>query len=287
MSSHERSKSTSSASFDLPPSNADSSFKSQRPPAISIPPRQRSMSTSVVFATSPIGLKNPSSYPLFGNTNNNTTAISPTSPTFSPPSTSNPPTSFGTTPPTDLKSFSNSIPASFGRRFSAGFTNPLNNHSFGASGSTGPQQEERTRRRSVFGSSPVSLQTINFETKGWSPTESGATTAHTGSDGNNGVTGGGNGNGHGNGGGGDAGGGGRGGIGGLFRKFSTSRANGSHHPFDTNESNPPFSLGHPEIINNTNAHQPQNQQQQQQQLGKDSRSSSPMRNMILNGQMLD
>ncbi|KAG0297530.1 hypothetical protein BGZ96_006039 [Linnemannia gamsii] len=92
----------------------------------------------------------------------------------------------------------------------------------------------------------------------------------------------------------DTGGGGGGGIGGLFRKFSVSGRSGGNHQLDRNEPGPasshdipnthqgqggPTAMAHIKAVDALKA--PVNQKDQI------SRSSSPMRNMILNGQMLD
>ena len=100
------------------------------------------------------------------------------------------------------------------------------------------------------------------------------------------------------------------GTGGLFRKFSTT-GRSAGHPLDRNDTGP-ANLGgaqpngqnkqtlqqlHAALAHASDHHSHQ-QQQQQQHLSavdklkkpsqdKHSRSSSPMRSMILNGQMLD
>ncbi|KAG0284757.1 hypothetical protein BGZ97_008068 [Linnemannia gamsii] len=92
----------------------------------------------------------------------------------------------------------------------------------------------------------------------------------------------------------DTGGGGGGGIGGLFRKFSVSGRSGGNHHLDRNEPGPASSHDIPNTYQGqggptAKAHikavdalkPPANQKDQI------SRSSSPMRTMILNGQMLD
>ncbi|KAF9945723.1 hypothetical protein BGZ65_010443 [Modicella reniformis] len=102
-------------------------------------------------------------------------------------------------------------------------------------------------------------------------------------------------------------------MGGLFRKFSaSSRSGAAQHPFDSNEAGPPVQpVGHgirnngplsnaPESNNSikSDSRQPKGQSNVHPHLkavdalvpspqDKNSRSSSPMRNMILNGQMLD
>lgn len=94
------------------------------------------------------------------------------------------------------------------------------------------------------------------------------------------------------------------GAGGLFRFSTTGRSTG--HPFDRNDTGPatlgaqPNSQKQPlqqlqDALAQASDSLPQQQQQQQQRLvdklkppqDKQSRSSSPMRSMILNGQMLD
>ncbi|KAF9351434.1 hypothetical protein BGX34_000569 [Mortierella sp. NVP85] len=259
--SHQRSKSTSSSE----------SPTAVTPLSISIP-RQRSMSTSLGLATSPIAMSgssilSSSHNPLFSS------AVSPTTQVTAPPVAG-----FGTTPPTTLSSLSGSVPTSIHRRFSASFTNPLNNHTPVVTGSSaaasvvGAQVDERGRRSSLFGTSPpVKRHTINTDR----PPDHTVNTA-------------------------GGGGGGGGGIGGLFRKFSVGSRSGvtSQHPLDSNEAGPPavHPIGqtplsntdeHKNRQNHFDARSPLGTLKSPQQQDKNSRSNSPMRSMILNGQMLD
>ncbi|KAI1313081.1 hypothetical protein EDD11_002718 [Mortierella claussenii] len=274
--SHTRSKSTSSVSFDSPRSaqaatmSVDNSNRNNSTPlAISIP-RQRSMSTSFGLATSPITLMGSSSI-----SNSNpflNPIVSPTSANSKHPAAG----SFGTTPPTNLTGLPSSIPSSMGlnKRFSSSFTNPLSSHPLSAGNTAGIQtdyQQQSTRRSSLFGSSPPMSRNDNHA---MSPPEHKATNAvNTGT----GDTGGG------------GGGGGGGGIGGLFRKFSTSRQGAGatqQHPFDVNEAGPlPVAAQQPHVA--SAAHLSTIDTLKHQQPDRNSRPGSPMRNMILNGQMLD
>ncbi|KAF9088453.1 hypothetical protein BGX23_007358 [Mortierella sp. AD031] len=242
-------------------------------------PRQRSMSTSFC-ATSPVATFSGSSginhNPFFN------PIISPSSVS----STSGPGGGGGgaganATPASTLASLSSSIPSSLNRRFSANFTNPLTINT-ATSPTSIASQDDRGRRQSLFGSSPPLSRHLNDIHE---PTFSNATphtsTAaahpHDSTD-----TGGG-------------GGGGGGGIGGLFRKFSVSGRSsgaGNVHPTttipDRNEPGPvsanthqggPLLMAHVKAVD---ALKPPASQKDQI-----SRSSSPMRSMILNGQMLD
>ncbi|KAG0364924.1 hypothetical protein BC939DRAFT_490507 [Gamsiella multidivaricata] len=240
--SHQRSKSTSSLGINSPPTT---------PAAISIP-RQRSMSTSLGMATSPIAFSG-TSY-VFNN------PMGSPSSTVASASSSGP--GSGTTPPTNL---SNNIPSQLNRRFSASFTNPLNvvnaHH----------PTEERRRRSSLFGSSPPVSRSDHHSSD------------HSNSTSSTGISS---------------------GIGELFRKFSTSGRSGAgaaaaaQHPMDTNESGPParhFGSGPLSNAPESNTGHPFEQHPhlrsvealEPSQQDKNSRPSTPMGNMILNGQMLD
>ncbi|KAF9181603.1 hypothetical protein BGZ51_005295 [Haplosporangium sp. Z 767] len=264
---HHRSKSGSSMNMfdtspDSPPLTSRPLPVAQATPPLSTSlPRTRSMSTSFGLATSPIP---------FSGANN---------PFLNPTVSSTSSTSFATTPPTNLSGVSNNVPSPLNRRFSSSFTNPLSNHHSAMNpppNSAGLQSESRGRRHSFFVSSSSASRL---------PTTSGPMSETTNSRNEGG-----------------------GGIGGLFRKFSTSGRSGgggdgggaTQYP-DGNEAGPPphplgigplsnFSesnSGHPLAPaptlarhNTVNVLKPVPQD-------KDSRSSSPMRSMILNGQMLD
>ncbi|KAG0271260.1 hypothetical protein BGZ95_000940 [Linnemannia exigua] len=199
-------------------------------------------------------------------------------PIISPSSSSIPSSSGATTgvntatSSSTLASLSSSIPSSLNRRFSANFTNPLTSSTLATSPTT---QDERGRRQSLFGSSPplsrhltdIHEPTFNITTHNT------ATHAYDSTDG---------------------GGGGGGGIGGLFRKFSVS-GRSSHPLTDRNEpgpasshempnthQGPPLNLSGMAHIKAVDALKPPASQKEHI-----SRSSSPMRSMILNGQMLD
>ncbi|KAI8352717.1 hypothetical protein B0O80DRAFT_81581 [Mortierella sp. GBAus27b] len=268
--SHQRSKSTSSLAGSESPAAASST--NTAPLSISIP-RQRSMSMSLGLATSPIALSGSSVLP------------NPSNPLLSPIVSSSPHSAtpsapgFGTTPPTSLSGFSNSIPTSIQRRFSASFTNPLNSHTpvgTASNATVGAQVEERGRRSSLFGTSPTATRHAT--------SYSDHTSDHT-----TGM-----------------------GIGGLFRKFSVNGRSGQH-PLDSNEAGPPPAAPHTShghgagtsagmnLPSNATEHNSMQARTfplvhphlstvdalKSSQKDKDSRSSSPMRSMILNGQMLD
>ncbi|KAF8986503.1 hypothetical protein BGZ46_000034 [Entomortierella lignicola] len=182
--------------------------------------------------------------------NSNPHPLSP--PPLSPPSaTVSKPLDIASSAPTNITVLSSSIPSSLNRRFSSSFTNPLTNpYTNGSSNlTTGAQPEERGRRASLFGSSTMNK------------IEHPKMKENTG-----------------------------GGIGGLFRKFSQSGRSGaaaSQHPFDSNEVGPLSNV--PEMTHHNNNHnhgttQPHTHDPKQD---KSPRPSSPMRNMFLNGQMLD
>ncbi|KAF9564984.1 hypothetical protein EC968_004283 [Mortierella alpina] len=179
-------------------------------------------------------------------------AVNPNNPFLNPivsPSASAAPSnaSFSASPPTSFASLSSGIPSSFNRRFSSSFTNPLNNHPAGPN----------TVQSQATNNGPVSEQT--------------ATANRT-----------------------------QGGLGGLLRKFSVSGRSGpTQHSLDGNEFGP-SSQQQPGIgpLSNLNEsshiHQPGERLPHAAvdalkpvQADKNSRSSSPMRSMILNGQMLD
>ncbi|KAF9926125.1 hypothetical protein BGZ67_008256 [Mortierella alpina] len=199
-------------------------------------------------------------------------AVNPNNPFLNPivsPSTGAAPSnaSFSTSPPTNFASLSNSIPTSFNRRFSSSFTNPLNNHP-AAPNTVQSQSEERGRRSSLFATSP-SLS--RHPTSNGQVSEQAATANRT-----------------------------QGGLGGLLRKFSVSGRSGpAQHSMDGNEFGPsshqqpgigPLS----NVSKGSHIHQPVEKPPhaavdalKPSQPDKNSRSSSPMRSMILNGQMLD
>ncbi|KAF9116370.1 hypothetical protein BGX27_003053 [Mortierella sp. AM989] len=168
---------------------------------------------------------------------------------------------FGTTPPTNFAGLPSSIPTTINRRFSSSFTNPLTNPFSGSTNAVGTQVEERSRGSSFFGS-PTS-QTHNNDRS--LPSELPKTKENTG-----------------------------GGIGGLFRKFSTSRPGVAQHPMDSNEVGPSPAqqpgigpLSNVTETNNNHGHGPAQPQLNGSNKDKTPRSGSPMANMILNGQMLD
>ncbi|KAF9355821.1 hypothetical protein BGX26_006069 [Mortierella sp. AD094] len=262
--SHQRSKSFTSSGEGLPSPPAE---PAPAPLSISVP-RKRSMSISFGLPTSPLSYTGPSivSSSLNNNTNTNTNINNNSS---SNPAPSN--SSFGTTPPTNLTGLSNSIP-SLNRRFSSSFTNPLTNPFAGSANNVGTQPEERGRRPSLFGSSPPLSyhNAINNDRPLASEPPKMKETS------------------------------GSGGIGGLFRKFSTSgRSGAAQHPMDSNDTGPPLAQqpGFGPLSNLTEmnknqgpAHgpdQPNNNTINDLKQDKIQRSASPMRNMILNGQMLD
>ncbi|KAF9278291.1 hypothetical protein BGZ68_008661 [Mortierella alpina] len=265
--SHQRSKSTSSISnvFGLSVDTSSSKAGADQPAgpgtaplSISIP-RQRSMSTSFGLATSPIA---------FGGSS----VVNSNNPFLNPivsPSTSAAPSnaSFSTSPPTNFASLSSSIPSSFNRRFSSSFTNPLNNHP-AASNTVQSQAEERGRRSSLFATSPPLSR---HPTSNGQVSEQTVTANRT-----------------------------QGGLGGLLRKFSVSGRSGpAQHALDGNEFGP-SSQQQPGIGPLSNVSESSHIRQPVEKLpnasvdalkpsqpDKNSRSSSPMRSMILNGQMLD
>ncbi|GJJ73229.1 hypothetical protein EMPS_05587 [Entomortierella parvispora] len=260
MSHHKRSKSTSSIESVLEGSAAGPGPG----PSIAIP-RRGSMSQSFHFASSPI------TFSSNHNASNNTGNPFLTSPTAATGSNS----ISGTTPPTNLSALSSSIPMSIsGRRFSSSFTNPLTMGSPPANGfSTGQSQDDRSRRTSLFGSAGTSPP---FSRLPVAPNE---------------MSGHPIGSNHEFGGGGGSGGGG--GIGGLFRKFSASNRGtvaSTAHPLsmDKNEPGPHTHFAHPENNYARSVHPLHNAHLDvKKDTDKDSRSNSPMRTMILNGQMLD
>ncbi|KAF9539955.1 hypothetical protein EC957_004843 [Mortierella hygrophila] len=130
--------------------------------------------------------------------------------------------------------------------------------------------DDRGRRQSLFGSSPP-LGRHHTDIHEPTFTTNTTTYAHNSTD-----TGG--------------GGGGGGGIGGLFRKFSVSGRSGNH-PLDRNEPGPASSHDMPNTHQGPTVPMAHNKAvdalKPPAQKDQISRSSSPMRNMILNGQMLD
>ncbi|KAG0051606.1 hypothetical protein BGZ83_003526 [Gryganskiella cystojenkinii] len=276
MAHHSRSKSTSSidsvleahSSAIMTPSSTGSttttgSSATTAPLSISIP-RSRSMSQSFHLATSPI---------TFAHNNTNPFMTSPTS--------ANSINGSGTTPPTNLSSLASSIPISIsGRRFSSSFTNPLTTSAtVGSPPTTGFAKEiEQSRRAStsLFGSTSSTGTSPPFSRHPVPPLPN--EIPH-----NNTDTGG-----H----------GGGGGIGALFRKFSASnRGTVGFHPAipDKNEAGPGHPLDFATENNNyrggPHQHPPLHNAhldvKKTANADGDSRSNSPMRNMILNGQMLD
>ncbi|KAF8938047.1 hypothetical protein EDD21DRAFT_405960 [Dissophora ornata] len=281
--SHQRSKSTSDLRSSNPPHPPPVEHAETAPLSISIP-RRGSMSTSFGLAASPI---------TFGSAKFSAPTTNPfLNPIVSPSSNNGPhsASAFGTTPPTNLSGLSSSIPPSFNRRFSTGFTNPLNNHPLAGSANASTastqtkffvlvvmsqqQAEDRAFRSTVFAASSPPLSRYPTNKGDLQSPEFGG----------------------GGGGGGGAGSGG-GGIGGLLRKFSRSGS----HPLDSNEPGPApvtaqyhygfgnnDSRGAARPSDGHNSHlsavealkQPQPQE-------KISRPGTPMRNMILTGQMLD
>ncbi|KAG0278551.1 hypothetical protein BGZ95_003733 [Linnemannia exigua] len=271
-SSHSRNSSLSSAGGAVPLS-------------VSIP-RQRSFSSSFSLATGgiPISAGAPSPRTFTGSSiisNPNSASFpGPANPfalgAFTPLS----PTS--SSPPGSSVSVSQSVPV-LHRRFSSSF-NQLNQIVSPSTVTGGAQSNERGRRTSMFGgNSPPTSTTVSIQT------------ANSNTDNNNSVSAMG---------------------GGLFRKFSTSgRSNAATtttpavngtagHPFDRNDAGPTVAV----------TPQPSSNQHQQQygssklppgtqdsnghhlttavdklkpSYDKTPRSSSPMRSMILNGQMLD
>ncbi|KAK3824436.1 MAG: hypothetical protein JOS17DRAFT_833470 [Linnemannia elongata] len=271
--SHQRSQSTSSIlnEHNNPSSYTNNNTTKTAPLSISLP-RQRSMSTSFGFSgptpssssaapTSPVATFSASS------------SINPNpflNPIISPSSGSSSGGGGGSgsnaTPSSTLASLSSSIPSSLNRRFSANFTNPLTTT---ANMATSPTSiDDRGRRPSLFGSSPPLSR---HHTDIHEPTFTTNTTMHP-----HDST--------------DTGGGGGGGIGGLFRKFSVSGRSGMHQ-LDRNEPGPASShdilnthQGPPAPKAHIKAVDALKPPPQKDQI---SRSSSPMRSMILNGQMLD
>ncbi|KAG0005615.1 hypothetical protein BGZ79_003526 [Entomortierella chlamydospora] len=255
--SHQRSKSFSTSGDRLPSPPAE---PTPVPLSINVP-RKRSMSISFGLPTSPLSYTGPST--LSSSLNNSSNSSNNNNPSSNPPSANS---NFGTTPPTNLNSISNSIP-SLTRRFSSSFTNPLTNPFAGSTNNVGAQPEERTRRPSLFGSSPpLSYHNpLNNDQPPKMKEPSGS-----------------------------------GGIGGLFRKFSTSgRSGAAQHPMDSNETGPhaqqpgfgPLSNRADMNKNQGPVHGPSqpnnntiNDLKQQESIP---RPASPMRNMILTGQMLD
>ncbi|KAF9934390.1 hypothetical protein FBU30_002214 [Linnemannia zychae] len=262
--SHQRSQSSSSSILNEHNINTHSNTSNSSttaPLSIAVPRRRSSFSFSAAtstgaMATSPVAAFSASSAsgispnPFFN-------PISPSSVTSSANvSTSN------ATPSSTLASFS-SIPSSLNRRFSANFTNPLTT----AAVSSPTSPDDRGRRQSYFGSSPpASRQFIDRESS------FNNNLAHTHDHVNT-----------------DGGGGGGSGIGALFRKFSVSgRSGNAQHSIDRNEPGPvsqdipniqSHGSSHPRAVDALKTSPSQKEQT--------SRSSSPMRNMILNGQMLD
>ncbi|KAF8929028.1 hypothetical protein EDD21DRAFT_354612 [Dissophora ornata] len=250
---------------------------SAAPLSISIP-RQRSFSTSLSLANSPRTftgssiIANPSNG-LFSNSPGVSGSTTPFASAFggplSPTTASAPNHSNGGANP--------STAPVLHRRFSSSF-NQLNQIA-SPSNSMGSQANERGRRASFFGGASPQILTStssvpsNVETNKTSPTSGGA--------------------------------------GGLFRKFSTT-GRSAGHPFDRNDTGPAGAGPQP-----NSTQQLQHQQKSDQQFAqahaptpvhgvaasgngrlsaidklkpsqdKHSRSSSPMRSMILNGQMLD
>ncbi|KAF9906958.1 hypothetical protein EC991_011433 [Linnemannia zychae] len=191
-------------------------------------------------------------------------------PIISPSSISS---SANATPSSTLASLSSSIPSSLNRRFSASFTNPLTS----ALATSPTAQDDRGRRQSLFGSSPPLTRHLSemHDPSFNNPTTNTNITSHApeSTDGGGGGAG--------------------GGIGGLFRKFSVSGRSSAHPAMmDRNEPGPASSHDMPNTHQgptSTRAHikavdalKPSASQNDQI-----SRSSSPMRSMILNGQMLD
>ncbi|KAF9129112.1 hypothetical protein BGW39_004454 [Mortierella sp. 14UC] len=275
--SHQRSQSTSSIlneqSNVYTRNNSNSTSTSTTAPLTITPPRQRSMSTS--FGLPPAAAISATITSPIASFSASTAAGNPfLGPIISPSSVSS---SAGTgsnaTPSSTLASLSSSIPSSMNRRFSANFTNPLTSTS-----ATLPTagQDDRGRRQSLFGSSPPLSRHLNdvHEPSFNNPaTNTTAFHAHDSTDG--------------------GGGGGGGGIGGLFRKFSVSGRSSAHPAMtDRNEPGPASSHDIPNThqgptpavahIKAVDALKPPASQKDQI-----SRSSSPMRSMILNGQMLD
>ncbi|KAG0062260.1 hypothetical protein BGZ90_003178 [Linnemannia elongata] len=278
--SHQRSQSTSSILNEhsnnafSPSSYTNNNTTKTAPLSISLP-RQRSMSTSFGLP----GCPPPSS--------SSAAPISPVA-TFSASSSINPnpflnpiisPSSAqssggggsvgsNATPSSTLASLSSSIPSSLNRRFSANFTNPLTTPAHMATSPT--SIDDRGRRPSLFGSSPpISRHHTDIH----EPTFTTNTTTHphdfTDTSG---------------------GGGGGGGIGGLFRKFSVSGRSGIHQN-DRNEPGPASSHDMPNTHQGPTVSMPHikavDALKPPPQKDQISRSSSPMRSMILNGQMLD
>ncbi|KAF9540558.1 hypothetical protein EC957_003996 [Mortierella hygrophila] len=281
---------TATAAVPIPAPSSDHSRNSSLSAGVAIPlsvsiPRQRSFSSSFSLATSgvPISagapsprtftgssmISNPGSFP--GAANPFTLgAFAPLSPT-----SSSPPGNGGS----NSVSASQSVPV-LHRRFSSSF-NQLNQIVSPPARST-----ERGRRTSMFGgSSPPT--TISIQTAG-------NTATNNNTDTHNSVSAMGS---------------------GLFRKFSTSRpmtttsntasipssGAAAGHPFDRNDAGPTVVVS-PQPSNNQQQHSsmlsPPGTQEDARHLttavdklkpsyDKTSRSSSPMRNMILNGQMLD
>ncbi|KAF9439228.1 hypothetical protein BGZ76_008595 [Entomortierella beljakovae] len=232
------------------------------PLSISIP-RQRSFSSSFSLANSPRGFTGSS---IIANPSNgflNSTAFggplaSPTTASFS---SSNPPTSSGASLPS-----SQTMPV-LHRRFSSSF-GQLNQIVGTSPTNASAQQTERGRRTSLFGgSSPPSIS-VAATTATQSPAESNPARP------------------------------------GLFRKFSSGRAG----PLDRNDAGP-TNVGPPQPNSNASSIVTSEGQYQitaastatlsgnnnhlsavdklKPSHDKHSRSSSPMRSMILNGQMLD
>ncbi|KAG0354433.1 hypothetical protein BC939DRAFT_207334 [Gamsiella multidivaricata] len=252
------------------PSSSTSATTAATPLAISIP-RQRSFSSSFsLSATSPRTftgssiIANPSNGFLSSPGVSGSTTT-PFSAAFAPlsPAAATPP-NYSSSVPSGTAAGSQTVPV-LHRRFSSSF-NQLNQiaGSPPADGTIGSKTTERGRRTSLFaGTSPsmVTGTTAEANNHGSSINNHSSTSSANG-------------------------------AGSLFRKFSTTGRAAGQHPFDMNNDTAPVSAG---AQPNSNTYI-SNTQQQQQHLNavnklkpqdKHSRSSSPMRSMILNGQMLD